>query len=78
MRQEEHPSIFPTSLTLCTLLPLTNRTRIMNRTPTESISFMKPIGTDTLVVFILLVEWRMEIKVTWTSMFHDFRAIISH
>jgi hypothetical protein len=30
------------------------------------------------VAFILLVEWRTEIKVTWTSMFHDFRAIISH
>jgi len=33
---------------------------------------MKSIGTDTLVVFTLLVGLGMETKVTWTSMINDF------
>ena len=33
---------------------------------------MKSIGTDTLVVFTLLVGLGMETKVTWTSMIKDF------
>jgi hypothetical protein len=45
---------------------------MISRTPTELINFMKQIGTDTLVVFTLQAGWRMETKVTWTSVFHDF------
>ena len=72
MRLDEHPEICQKSLTLCTPHLRTNRTRLISRTPTELINFMKSIGADILVVFTLLVGFRMGIKVMLTSMVHDF------